>query len=416
MPSLELLEQVARGAHPPAIEPGDRERIAAARAVIDDALAQGTAVYGVTTGFGRLASVRIAAQDAAQLQLNLVRSHAVGAGPPLDGGRRARDAAAARRVAAARALRRAARVRRAARGAARARRRPGDPEQGLGRLLGRSRAARAPRARADRRGRGDCRRRAAAGRRGTRARRPAAAGAEREGGARADQRHPPDGGRRRARRARGRAAGRRGGGRRRALARGVQGLDGAVRRAAARAAPAAGPAGGRRAPPRAARGQPDRRQPRGLRSRAGPLHAALRAAGSGRRLRCGGLRRRRDRARARGGHRQPARVPGGRRRALGRQLPRSAAVAAARSPGAGDVRAGLVLRAPRLRVALARLRRPAGVPVAAPGAVVGPDDRPVRGSGPRQRVPGARASGRAPARSRRARARRTSTRWARWRR
>jgi histidine ammonia-lyase len=84
MPSLELLEQVARGARPPAIEAGDRERIAAARAVIDDALAQGTAVYGVTTGFGRLASVRIAAEDAAQLQLNLVRSHAVGAGPPLD--------------------------------------------------------------------------------------------------------------------------------------------------------------------------------------------------------------------------------------------------------------------------------------------------------------------------------------------
>jgi histidine ammonia-lyase len=51
--------------------------------VIDDALTQGTAVYGVTTGFGRLASVQIPAADAAQLQVNLVRSHAVGAGPPL---------------------------------------------------------------------------------------------------------------------------------------------------------------------------------------------------------------------------------------------------------------------------------------------------------------------------------------------
>jgi histidine ammonia-lyase len=51
--------------------------------VIDDALAHGTAVYGVTTGFGHLASVRIAAGDAAQLQVNLVRSHAVGSGPPL---------------------------------------------------------------------------------------------------------------------------------------------------------------------------------------------------------------------------------------------------------------------------------------------------------------------------------------------
>jgi histidine ammonia-lyase len=83
MTTLELLEQVARGAVPPAPAAGDRERIAAARAVIDGALAQGTAVYGVTTGFGQLASVQIPAADAAQLQVNLVRSHAVGAGPPL---------------------------------------------------------------------------------------------------------------------------------------------------------------------------------------------------------------------------------------------------------------------------------------------------------------------------------------------
>jgi len=83
MTTLELLEQVAYGAVPPPPGPGDRDRIAAARAVIDDALADGTAVYGVTTGFGRLASVQIPAEDAAQLQVNLVRSHAVGAGPPL---------------------------------------------------------------------------------------------------------------------------------------------------------------------------------------------------------------------------------------------------------------------------------------------------------------------------------------------
>ena len=83
MPTLELLEAVARGAAPPAPTSEDLARIAAARAVIDDALAQGTAVYGVTTGFGHLASVRIAPADAAQLQVNLVRSHAVGAGEPL---------------------------------------------------------------------------------------------------------------------------------------------------------------------------------------------------------------------------------------------------------------------------------------------------------------------------------------------
>jgi len=83
MSSLELLESVARGGRAPELTTEDRERIAAARAVVDDALAAGTAVYGVTTGFGQLASVRIPAADAAQLQVNLVRSHAVGAGAPL---------------------------------------------------------------------------------------------------------------------------------------------------------------------------------------------------------------------------------------------------------------------------------------------------------------------------------------------
>jgi len=84
VPTLEQLEAVARGALPPALEPADRERIAAGRAVVEDVLGAGRAVYGVTTGFGQLASVRIDAADAAQLQVNLLRSHAVGSGEPLD--------------------------------------------------------------------------------------------------------------------------------------------------------------------------------------------------------------------------------------------------------------------------------------------------------------------------------------------
>jgi histidine ammonia-lyase len=83
MPTLEELEHVSRGGAPEPLTAEDRARITAARAVVDDALTTGSAVYGVTTGIGNLASVRIGAQDAAALQLNLVRSHAVGAGPPL---------------------------------------------------------------------------------------------------------------------------------------------------------------------------------------------------------------------------------------------------------------------------------------------------------------------------------------------
>jgi histidine ammonia-lyase len=59
------------------------EQIAAARAVVDTAIADGRTVYGVTTGFGQLSDVRIPPAEAAQLQLNLLRSHAVGSGAPL---------------------------------------------------------------------------------------------------------------------------------------------------------------------------------------------------------------------------------------------------------------------------------------------------------------------------------------------
>jgi histidine ammonia-lyase len=81
--TLDRLEAVARGAAPPALDATARERIRAARAVVEEAVARGEAVYGVTTGIGELASVRIDPADAERLQLNLLRSHAAGAGEPL---------------------------------------------------------------------------------------------------------------------------------------------------------------------------------------------------------------------------------------------------------------------------------------------------------------------------------------------
>jgi histidine ammonia-lyase len=86
MPRLEELEAVARHGAPPApLTTDDRARIAAGRAVVERAVAGDAAVYGVTTGVGRLASVRISAADTGRLQLNLLRSHAIGSGAPLDG-------------------------------------------------------------------------------------------------------------------------------------------------------------------------------------------------------------------------------------------------------------------------------------------------------------------------------------------
>src|ERR1700731_2720679 len=58
-------------------------RILASRKVIDDIVARDTVVYGVNTGFGKLADVRVAKNELRELQLNLVRSHACGIGQPL---------------------------------------------------------------------------------------------------------------------------------------------------------------------------------------------------------------------------------------------------------------------------------------------------------------------------------------------
>jgi histidine ammonia-lyase len=60
-----------------------RERMNASRSVIEKLVEAGTAVYGVNTGFGKMASTRISRDEIQQLQLNLVRSHACGVGAPL---------------------------------------------------------------------------------------------------------------------------------------------------------------------------------------------------------------------------------------------------------------------------------------------------------------------------------------------
>jgi len=61
------------------------EHMNASRAVIEKLAAGDAAVYGVNTGFGKMATTRISRDEIRQLQLNLVRSHACGVGSPLNG-------------------------------------------------------------------------------------------------------------------------------------------------------------------------------------------------------------------------------------------------------------------------------------------------------------------------------------------
>ena len=75
---------VARDRRAVTLDADAAARMRDSRAVIERLVAEGATVYGVTTGFGDLADVRIEPAQTAALQRNLVRSHAAGVGPPLD--------------------------------------------------------------------------------------------------------------------------------------------------------------------------------------------------------------------------------------------------------------------------------------------------------------------------------------------
>jgi len=65
------------------LDPASAQRIAASAAAVARILAHGDPVYGINTGFGKLASVRIGEADLATLQRNIVLSHAAGTGPAM---------------------------------------------------------------------------------------------------------------------------------------------------------------------------------------------------------------------------------------------------------------------------------------------------------------------------------------------
>ena len=81
--SLSDIASVAYDSAPVQIAGAARKRMTASRKVIDDIVTRGAVVYGVNTGFGKLADVRIGRSELESLQLNLVRSHACGIGNPL---------------------------------------------------------------------------------------------------------------------------------------------------------------------------------------------------------------------------------------------------------------------------------------------------------------------------------------------
>lgn len=80
---LLVLEKIYRSSDTVKLDLIAKDAVAAAAAKVQQAAAGDVPVYGVNTGFGKLASVRIAPEDTATLQRNLILSHCCGVGEPL---------------------------------------------------------------------------------------------------------------------------------------------------------------------------------------------------------------------------------------------------------------------------------------------------------------------------------------------
>src|ERR1700682_5598184 len=81
--SFEQLYEVSLHGAEASLAAEARDRMLASRAVIETIVGARTTAYGVNTGFGDLAEVRISTDQIRTLQVNLVRSHACGVGAPL---------------------------------------------------------------------------------------------------------------------------------------------------------------------------------------------------------------------------------------------------------------------------------------------------------------------------------------------
>jgi histidine ammonia-lyase len=80
--TLEELRHIARDKQSFTLDAGARARVDASRKLVEDILKKDEAVYGINTGFGELARVRIPKDKLGELQRNLVLSHATGIGEP----------------------------------------------------------------------------------------------------------------------------------------------------------------------------------------------------------------------------------------------------------------------------------------------------------------------------------------------
>ena len=82
--TIEELVAIARDGATVSVSAEAKRRIIATRQLVEEWVAAGRVIYGVTTGFGALSEVTISNADTAQLQYNILLSHSAGIGPLLD--------------------------------------------------------------------------------------------------------------------------------------------------------------------------------------------------------------------------------------------------------------------------------------------------------------------------------------------
>ncbi len=81
--SIADVVMIAREGASVVLAPAARARVAACSDFLDRLIADGTPIYGITTGFGALDGRKVGQEESDQLQLNLIRSHAAGVGEPM---------------------------------------------------------------------------------------------------------------------------------------------------------------------------------------------------------------------------------------------------------------------------------------------------------------------------------------------
>jgi len=80
--SLQDVETIARGEARIELSKACLDKVTACRSYVDKVIAEGQVIYGLTTGFGKFSTVTIPPEHIAELQLNLIRSHATNLGEP----------------------------------------------------------------------------------------------------------------------------------------------------------------------------------------------------------------------------------------------------------------------------------------------------------------------------------------------